>query len=75
MKNNKLPNNQGKIWMEDKEMKDNGGRRLMIDRRKCTNPDHFPERRSLRFRRSDLDRRKEWAGNSRITIERRAILR
>jgi hypothetical protein len=36
-------------------MKDNGGRRLIIDRRKCTNFDHFPERRTLRFRRGDLD--------------------
>lgn len=56
-------------------MKDKGGRRLMSDRRKCTNLDYFPERRSLRFRRSDLDRRKEWAENSRIRIERRAIFR
>jgi hypothetical protein len=61
--------------MGDKEMKDNGGRRLIIDRRKCTNLDHFPERRTLRFRRSDLDRRKDWAQNSRITIERRAVLK
>jgi hypothetical protein len=56
-------------------MKDNGGRRLTIDRRKSTNFDHFPERRALRFRRSDLDRRKEWAENSRIRVERRAIFR
>ena len=75
MKNNNLLNSQQKYWMGDKEMKDNGGRRLMIDRRKCTNFDYFPERRTLRFRRSDLDRRKEWAENSRITIERRAGLR
>jgi hypothetical protein len=56
-------------------MKDNGGRRLIIDRRKCTTFDHFPERRTLRFRRSDLDRRKGWAENNRIRIERRAIFR
>jgi hypothetical protein len=56
-------------------MKDNGGRRLIIDRRKCTNFDHFPERRTLRFRRGDLDRRKGWAENSRIGIERRAKFR
>ncbi len=56
-------------------MKDNGGRRSIIDRRKCTNFDHFPERRTLRFRRSDLDRRKGWAENNRIGIERRAIFR
>jgi hypothetical protein len=56
-------------------MNDNGGRRSIIDRRKCTNFDHFPERRTLRFRRSDLDRRKGWAENSRVGIERRAIFR
>jgi hypothetical protein len=56
-------------------MKDNGGRRFTIDRRKCTNFDHFPERRVLRFRRSDLDRRKEWLENSRVKLERRGVLR
>ena len=56
-------------------MKDNGGRRLITDRRKCTNLDHFPERRTLRFRRSDLDRRKEWGENRWVRIERRALLR
>ena len=56
-------------------MKDNGGRRFIIDRRKCTNFDHFPERRTLRFRRSDFDRRKASAENSRIEIERRARFR
>jgi len=56
-------------------MKDNGGRRSIIDRRKGTNFDYFPERRTLRFRRRDLDRRKGWAENSRIGIERRAIFR
>ena len=56
-------------------MKDNGGRRSISDRRKYTNFDHFPERRALRFRRSDLDRRKEWAINNRIKIERRATFR
>jgi len=75
MKNNNLLNGPQKYWMGDKEMKDNGGRRLMIDRRKCTDFDYFPERRTLRFRRSDLDRRKELAENSRMTIERRAMLR
>jgi len=49
-------------------MKDNGGRRLKTDRRKYTNFDHFPERRTLRFRRSDLDRRKGWAENSSIKV-------
>ena len=59
----------------DKKMKDNGGRRLISDRRKCTNFDHFPERRTRRFRRSDLDRRKGWAVNSRVGIERRTAFR
>jgi hypothetical protein len=52
-------------------MKDNGGRRFLIDRRKCTEFDHFPERRTLRFRRSDFDRRKTGSGNSWMGIERR----
>lgn len=56
-------------------MKDNGGRRLLIDRRKCSDFDHFPERRTLRFRRSDFDRRKPWSENSWNGIERRASLR
>ena len=56
-------------------MKDNGGRRLKIDRRKCTNFDHFPERRALRFRRSDFDRRKPSPGNSWMGIERRVNLK
>ena len=59
----------------NKKMKDNGGRRLVIDRRKGTNFDHFPERRTLRFRRRDLDRRKGWKENSRLGTERRAIFR
>jgi hypothetical protein len=57
------------------KMKDNGGRRLTIDRRKSSNFDHFPERRALRFRRSDSDRRKGGAENSRIKAERRAVFR
>jgi hypothetical protein len=61
--------------MEDKKMKDNGGRRLIIDRRKRTNFDHFPERRTLRFRRSELDRRQGRAENSRNGIERRTAFR
>ena len=56
-------------------MKDNGGRRFIIDRRKCTDFDYFPERRTLRFRRSDFDRRKALAENSRSGIERRAKFR
>ena len=56
-------------------MKDNGGRRSIIDRRKGTNFDYFPERRTLRFRRSDLDRRQGRAKNSGIEIERRAAVK
>jgi hypothetical protein len=56
-------------------MKDNGGRRLIIDRRKCTDFDHFPERRTLRFRRRDFDRRKASSENSRIRIDRRSAFR
>jgi hypothetical protein len=59
------------LLKEIKKMKDNGGRRLLIDRRKCTSFDHFPERRTLRFRRSDFDRRKPSSGNSWMGIERR----
>jgi hypothetical protein len=56
-------------------MKDNGGRRSIVDRRKCTTFDYFPERRTLRFRRSGLERRKGWLENSRNGIERRARFR
>jgi hypothetical protein len=59
------------LYKEIKKMKDNGGRRLIIDRRKCTEFDHFPERRALRFRRSDVDRRKTPVGNNWMGIERR----
>jgi hypothetical protein len=60
---------------EIKTMKDNGGRRFIIDRRRCTSFDYFPERRTLRFRRSDFDRRKGRAENSGNGIERRAVFR
>jgi hypothetical protein len=40
---------------------DNGGRRRMADRRRYTSRSHFPERRAMRFRRSDEDRRKNRA--------------
>ena len=56
-------------------MKDNAGRRFVIDRRRYTNLDYFPERRTLRFRRSDLDRRQKQAGNIRYGIERRTGFR
>ena len=60
------------VW-DFKKMKDNGGRRVIIDRRRCTDFDHFPERRTLRFRRSDLDRRHKRAENSRNGLERRVV--
>jgi len=49
-------------------MKDNGGRRVIIDRRRCTDFDHFPERRTLLFWRSDQDRRQKRTENSRNGI-------
>ena len=40
------------------EMKDRGGRRVLPDRRKrSSSSEHFPERRSHRFRRNGTDRR------------------
>ena len=38
-------------------LNDNGGRRSVIDRRGSSGSDHFPEKRSYRFRRSSSDRR------------------
>ena len=38
-------------------LNDNGGRRSVIDRRIRSGANHFPERRSYRFRRSESDRR------------------
>ena len=60
------------VW-DLKTMKDNGGRRVIIDRRRCTDFDHFPERRTLGFRRSDQDRRQKRTENSRNGIERRDV--
>lgn len=60
------------LLKEIRKMKDNGGRRLLIDRRKCTEFDHFPERRTLRFRRSDFDRRKAGSDDDWMGVERRA---
>jgi hypothetical protein len=39
--------------------RDNGGRRLGIDRRQFTYTMYFPERRSGKERRNGLDRRKK----------------
>ena len=38
-------------------LNDNGGRRSVPDRRRSSGANHFPERRSYRFRRSESDRR------------------
>ena len=38
-------------------LNDHGGRRSVIDRRRSSSANHFPERRSYRFRRSESDRR------------------
>jgi hypothetical protein len=40
---------------------DNGGRRRRADRRRYSPRSYFPERRALRFRRSEMDRRKNRA--------------
>ena len=40
-----------------RSLKDRGGRRKLADRRKSSSPDHFPERRGQRYRRSGTDRR------------------
>jgi hypothetical protein len=50
---------------------DHGGRRRLPDRRRFTHLPHFPERRSLRFRRSDFERRKRLHGTSPTGFERR----
>jgi hypothetical protein len=53
---------------------DNGGRRRLADRRQFTHLPHFPERRSLRFRRSDVDRRQNLHGTSPTGFERRRMV-
>jgi len=53
---------------------DRGGRRRLPDRRRFTHLPHFPERRSLRFRRSDFDRRQRLDGTSPTGFERRRIV-
>lgn len=53
-------------------MRDNGGRRSGIDRRRFSYRDHIPERRSGLERRSGSDRRAEFIrkeeGDRRITF-------
>lgn len=51
-------------------MKDNGGRRRVVDRRRYSSSDHFPERRAVRFRRSDRDRRRSGTA-LKIGVEKR----
>jgi len=54
-----------------RSIKDRGGRRSLPDRRKASSPDHFPERRFLRHRRSGSDRRSLQSEKLRRKIERR----
>jgi hypothetical protein len=53
---------------------DHGGRRRLPDRRRFTHLPHFPERRALRFRRSDVDRRQNLQSKSPTGHERRRIV-
>ena len=43
--------------MNDDIINDNGGRRSGIDRREFSYSEHIPERRSVKDRRSGIDRR------------------
>ena len=54
---------------------DRGGRRRLADRRQFSSSDHFPERRNLRLRRSDIDRRKLQNQTARKKLERRKIFK
>lgn len=56
-------------------LKDRGGRRRLPDRRQSTSSEHFPERRSLRHRRSGSDRRRRQHLNIRKKVERRRMLK
>ena len=57
------------------DFKDRGGRRRLPDRRQFSSSDHFPERRSLRYRRSGNDRRKLQNLKIRKKLERRRLFR
>ena len=48
-----------KIYLMNRVLPDNGGRRLGIDRRQFSYTAHIPERRSGKERRSGFDRRLE----------------
>ena len=54
---------------------DRGGRRRLADRRQCSPSDHFPERRNLRHRRSDNDRRRPQNQTIRKKLERRKMFK
>ena len=54
---------------------DRGGRRRLADRRQFSSSDHFPERRNLRLRRSDIDRRRLQNQTVRKKLERRKIFK
>jgi hypothetical protein len=54
---------------------DRGGRRRLADRRQFSSSDHFPERRNLRHRRSDNDRRRLQNQKVRKKLERRQVFK
>jgi hypothetical protein len=54
--------------------KDNGGRRILIERRHYTYSDFFPERRATRFRRCGSDRRR-YPNVVAVVIEKRKSFR
>lgn len=54
-----------------KGIKDLGGRRKLVDRRRRTSSSYFPERRWLRHRRSGTDRRSMPFFAGRKRLERR----
>jgi hypothetical protein len=57
------------------KVKDRGGRRRLPDRRQFSSSEHFPERRNLRHRRSDNDRRFLQNLKMRKKIERRRVFK
>jgi len=60
---------------EPEALKDRGGRRRLPDRRQSSSSEHFPERRSLRHRRSGSDRRRRQPLNMHNRIERRRMFK
>jgi hypothetical protein len=57
------------------KLKDRGGRRVLPDRRRRSSSEHFPERRSYRYRRSAKDRRSLLNQKIRKRNERRQAFR